>query len=618
MKRSTQALVAGLVLGAVLSLGGSAFAQTPLGTAFTYQGRLNDGGSPANGVYDLQFILFDALLGGSPVGPTLAQDDVAVTEGLFTVALDFGALFPGEQRFLEVGVRPGGSSGAYTILTPRQELTPGPNALFSATAPWTGITGKPPGFADDVDDDVLGALLCVNGEVAKFDGTDWVCGVDADTTYTAGPGLTLSGTVFGVAAGGVTTVMLADDGVTTAKVADGTLLGSDVASGQVVRSLNAQADGVTLAGTNGLSVTAAAGAVTVTSNATPASTAGAIVSRDASGNFAAGTVTLGGNLALPDTSSDTVGVVTKAGLRFLHNFGAENTFLGSVAGNTSLTGFANTAVGAGALSADTTGSGNSALGRFALQANTTGSSNSAFGLDALASNTGNQNSAFGSSALGSNTTGLANSAFGSTALSQNPTGSFNSGFGFAALSNLAGGDTNIALGERAGFNLQTGSNNIYIGNFGAATESNTIRIGTSQTAAFMTGISGQTSASGVGVFVNSLGKLGTTTSSRRYKEGIVDMRAESDVLMRLRPVAFHYRPEYGETGIRQYGLVAEEVAEVAPELVVFDAEGQPETVRYHFVNAMLLNQVQKQQSRIQDLEARLQTLEAFLHVEPLP
>ena len=109
-------------------------------------------------------------------------------------------------------------------------------------------------------------------------------------------------------------------------------------------------------------------------------------------------------------------------------------------------------------------------------------------------------------------------------------------------------------------------------------------------AAFIDGIFGQTSASGIAVFVNSSGKLGTTTSSRRYKEEIVDIAQESDVLMHLRPVAFVYKPEIDATRTPQYGLIAEEVAEVAPQLAVFDKDGRPETVRYHFVNAMLLNE----------------------------
>lgn len=166
----------------------------PVGTAFTYQGRLNDAGAPANGAFDLQLVLYDAPVGGSQAGPVLTRDDVVVTSGLFTAALDFGAVFGGSKRFLEVGVRPGASTGAYTILSPRQELTPAPYAVFSGMAPWTGLSGKPAGFADDTDNDVLGGLSCASGQVAKWNGAAWTCAADADsggdiTAVTAGTGL---------------------------------------------------------------------------------------------------------------------------------------------------------------------------------------------------------------------------------------------------------------------------------------------------------------------------------------------------------------------------------------------------------------------------------------------
>jgi hypothetical protein len=227
--------------------------------------------------------------------------------------------------------------------------------------------------------------------------------------------------------------------------------------------------------------------------------------------------------------------------------------------------------------------------------------------------TGYYNSAFGFAVLYSNYTGYQNAAFGTEALQANTTGYYNAAFGSYALSWLASGNVNIGVGYGAGSSLTSGSYNIYIGNNGVSSESNTMRIGSgNQTATYIAGIYGQTSGSGIAVSVNNLGKLGTTTSSRRYKEQITDMSAESDVLLSLRPVSFYYRPELDETHLRQYGLVAEEVAEVAPDLVAHDEDGTPQTVRYHFVNAMLLNEVQKQRRHIQDLEARLAALESAL------
>ena len=114
-----------IAVGVLAALASTAQLQAqPLGTAFTYQGRLHDGGAPASGSFDFQLVLYDALVGGSQVGPIVTRDDVTVTNGLFTATLDFGAVFAGSKRFLEVGVRPGASTGAYTILSPRQELAP--------------------------------------------------------------------------------------------------------------------------------------------------------------------------------------------------------------------------------------------------------------------------------------------------------------------------------------------------------------------------------------------------------------------------------------------------------------------------------------------------------------
>jgi hypothetical protein len=145
-----------------------------VGTAVTFQGQLLDGGNPATGQYDLSFGLYDAANAGNLIG-TDNQDDVVVDNGLFTVQLDFGAVFTGTAYWLEIGVRPGSSTGGYTTLSPRQALTAAPYALYSTAAPWSGLSGVPAGFAD---------------------------GVDNDTTYTAGTGLTLGSGAFSVSFGG--------------------------------------------------------------------------------------------------------------------------------------------------------------------------------------------------------------------------------------------------------------------------------------------------------------------------------------------------------------------------------------------------------------------------------
>ena len=176
-------------------LKGMAGAQTPQGTGFTYQGRLADAGTPADGAFDLQFILYDAAVGGSQVGPIVLRDDVVVTGGLFTVSLDFGASFGGNRRWLDIAVRPGAAAGPFTPVVPRQEISSAPTALFSAATTWAGVAAKPAGFADDTDDDVLGVLACASGQVAKWNGTAWICAGDAVnpgtvTSVATGGGLT--------------------------------------------------------------------------------------------------------------------------------------------------------------------------------------------------------------------------------------------------------------------------------------------------------------------------------------------------------------------------------------------------------------------------------------------
>jgi len=291
--------------------------------------------------------------------------------------------------------------------------------------------------------------------------------------------------------------------------------------------------------------------------------------------------------------------------------GTGNTFLGLNAGNLTMTGDFNTGVGRGTLSSNTTGSFNTATGAFALQLNTIGDDNTAIGEAALNKNTsGFGNTATGSLALANNTLGVFNTAAGDLALFGNGSGDFNTAIGASALGNTTG-TNNIGIGAEAGLNHTVGSNNICIGNSGVVGESSTIRIGTVgiQTATFVAGISGTTSPGGVAVFVNGNGQLGTATSSRRVKEDIREISEESDGLMRLRPVAFRYKPQIDPTGLAQYGLIAEEVAGVYPDLVVYDRDGRPETVRYHLVNALLLNEVQKQHREIEELRRRLTRLE---------
>ena len=282
-----------------------------------------------------------------------------------------------------------------------------------------------------------------------------------------------------------------------------------------------------------------------------------------------------------------------------------NTAVGESALSNNAIGSANTANGFHALFNNTTGNNNTASGVYGLNANTTGYQNTASGYLSLYNNTiGYYNTANGAGALLNNTTGRGNTASGFSSLSKNSAGSDNTASGVNSLFNITGGDDNIAIGASAGFNLTTGSNNIDIGNTGVAGESNHIRIGVhgTQTRTFIAGISGVTVAGGVGVIVGPNGQLGTVVSSERFKDQIEPMDKASEAILSLHPVTFRYKRELDPEGIPQFGLVAEQVEKVNPDLVARDEQGKPYTVRYEAVNAMLLNEFLKEHRTVQDLK----------------
>jgi hypothetical protein len=318
--------------------------------------------------------------------------------------------------------------------------------------------------------------------------------------------------------------------------------------------------------------------------------------------------------------SNTTGFANTAiGVYALHynTTGLSNTAVGFQALILNTTGVWNTAIGYQALDGNTTANGNTAIGFVSLGENTTGESNTGVGNTALGQNTtGNDNTAIGVAALLNNTTGYNNVAEGSDALLFNNTGTNNVAIGVNALFNNTGSN-NIGLGHSAGRNLTTGSNNIYIGNLGVASESGKIRIGKigTQNATFIAGISGVTVPDGVGVIVGNNGQLGTSTSSARFKDNIKPMDKASEAILALKPVTFHYKHELDPESIPQFGLVAEEVEKINPDLVARDEQGKPYSVRYEAVNAMLLNEFLKEHRTVQDL--KLTVVEQQKQIEAL-
>jgi Chaperone of endosialidase len=330
---------------------------------------------------------------------------------------------------------------------------------------------------------------------------------------------------------------------------------------------------------------------------------------DTSGGYNTGT----GVNALYNNTGGTSNTATGVNALYSNTTASYNTANGVNALYSNTSGTYNTATGQNALYSNTTGTQNTANGDYALTINSTGGYNTAIGVGAMFSNTtGGQNTANGDDALYNNTTGSYNTANGDLALYSNTTGATNTANGFYALVFNTTGSNNIGLGYAAGYLLTTGSNNIDIGNNGVAGEANTIRIGISQTATYIAGISGATASGGAAVFVNSSGQLGTLTSSRRFKQEIKPMDKASEAILALRPVSFRYKQEIDPKGIPQFGLVAEEVEQVNPDLVVRDAEGKVYTVRYEAVNAMLLNEFLKEHRTVQELKSTAAKQEATI------
>lgn len=308
--------------------------------------------------------------------------------------------------------------------------------------------------------------------------------------------------------------------------------------------------------------------------------------------------------------------------------GNANTAMGTSALLDLTVGCCNTGAGNLALTANNSGAGNTAFGAYTLYTNQNGSYNTAAGYSALNSNTGgDSNVAFGVNALLLNNAND-NTALGSYAL-QTATSSENTAIGFQALYSTTTGLDNIAVGHNAGYNLTTGDYNIDIGNHGVAGETETIRIGGqgTQKATYIAGIYGK-SVSGNAVMVNSEGQLGVAVSSERFKTDIAPMGSLSNKLQELRPVTFHLKID--PHGNLQYGLIAEQVAQVLPDLVIRDPSGRIDGVRYDELAPMLLNELQTQEkaiaaqvqraavqdAKIDQLERQLATLQAGLVKSP--
>lgn len=623
----------------VLILLGAAYAQ---GTAFTYQGRLTDSDNPADGVFDMQFKLFDTPTTGTgaPQGSTITNPTVQVTNGVFAVELDFGAgVFTGAARFLEIGIRPAGSADPYTVLSPRQALTSAPYAIRSNVA---------------VSADALSGA-CVS------------CVTSGQIQSVAGGAVTGAIPVASVPAGSASYIQ---NTATEQAGANFNISGDGAVGGRLSASI---VNALTRYDIGGLRMLAASGpfsSATINLSASNTfvgesaglNTAPAAALTSSTGKLNSFFGADAGKANITGASNSFFGV----GAGRFNTSGTSNAFFGREAGasniNTSFNAFfgssagrANTAsnnsfFGAEAGVDNTTGSENAFFGRAAGAANTTGSGNSFFGSGAGVTNsTAVGNSFFGSSA-GVLSTGVGNSFFGERSGADNRTGFDNAFFGRSAgeLNNF--GDGNSFFGTNAGDSNQTGNNNTIIGylaDTGTGGLANATAIGARAVVAqsnalvlgSINGVNGATATVSVGIGTTTPSdrlhvagdiRVGTGTtgcvkdadgtvltgscsSDARLKQAITPFPATLDKLIKLRPVHFLWRakqyPERAFGDRQSYGLIAQEVEEVMPELVTEDEHGY-KVVNYSKLPLMSVQAIKELKSENDKLKKLLRRQQA--------
>ena len=583
-------------------------------TEFTYQGSLKDNGFSANGNYDFEFRVFDALTGGNQIGSVVTRTGVAVSNGIFSVVLDFGNGFPGADRFLEIRVRNTGSGG-YTNLDPRQKISSAPYALKSLAA-----------------ESATSANTAISATSATF-------------ATTAGSATNAS-QLGGVAANQF--VQTADPRLTDART-------PTAGSGNYVQNTTSQqsASNFNISGTGTVAGTLSGGIV----NANTQFNIGGnrILSNSGIGNLfigtGTGTVNTGtsnsfiGNLA---GQANTTGIDNSffgRSVGLSNTSGSGNSFFGRNAGSSNLLGNGNSFFGMNAGTSNSNADDNSFFGSHAGEA-TTGGSNSFFGTNAGKNNTGCQNSFFGKDAgqsssslcansffgasAGKNNTGVNNSFFGNNAGafssgganafvgvgagSSNTSGSYNSFFGGNAGNGNSSGSNNTALGENADFGSSALIYATAIGSDAIVSASNTIALGRTDGSDRVRiygrlAINTLAAATSTNLCVNTLtDEVASCSSSIRYKTNVAAFNTGLSFVNRLRPVTFDWK----ESNENDLGLIAEEVEAINPLLVTYNKSGEVQGVKYDRLSVVFVNALKEQQAQIETQAAEIVKLKKDL------
>jgi hypothetical protein len=432
------------------------------GTAFSYQGRLNSQGTPADGSYDLTFTLFSSTVTNTPITGPVTNSATAVSNGVFTVIIDFGNQFDGTERWLEIGVRTNGV-GPFATLVPRQLITPTPYAIYATGASNASYAGTA-GFASIASaiGSVAGtnlAQLNVPNTTVQATGT-----VTVVSGFIVGANLVSGGSGYGVPPAVSVSDLSGSNTVIVATVSNGAVATLTVQNAGNNYSANARLI-IAQPPSNAIQTFSSVNIFNGINTFTDMANSFVGVFNGTFGGLSGGNLTVSSNINLPTTTTGS-GIIFSGADTLIHAFGANNIFAGAGAGNFSLTGGGNVGIGRNALHGDTLGLNNTAIGFWALLNNTigsyntahgnqalvaniSGSNNTATGWGALNSNTGNNNTANGMQALRFNTTGTGNTASGFDALLENTTGSRNTSMGAVSLWNNITGNDNTALGYNA-------------------------------------------------------------------------------------------------------------------------------------------------------------------------
>ena len=555
-----------LLIGSFFLVFTTVFSQT---NQITYQGSLNDGGVPANGNFDFEFVLYDALNAGNQIGQIIQQNNLAVSNGIFTVSLDFGSSFPGANRFLEIRVRPTGQQGI-TILSPRQSVNSSPYSIKS------------------LNSDSASNALSLGGVAAN----QYVVTTDPRMSDARQP---VSGSGDYV-----------QNRMTQQTATDFNISGNGTAGGTLsAATVNANAQ-YNMGGSRVLR--ALSTVLFVGTNAGSNNTGGsnAFVGQSAGANNQTGF----GNSFIGYAAGEE------------NTTGFSNTFVGASAGRTS-TGSNNTFVGhssgiANTASANsffgnrsgfgnTSGNNNAFFGFAAGEANTTSSNNSFFGSESGRASTGSGNSFFGTNSGFDNTTGNLNSFFGNGSGNNNLTGDFNTFVGNAAALANTSGSNNTVIGAQA----NVGSGNLTyataIGAGAVVTTSETVVLGRTEDIVRVPGFLRVVQLGSPGstpLCQNVNDTISTCSSSIRFKTNIDVFRPGLSLIKRLRPVKFNWK----DGGRLDMGLAAEEVADVEPLLVTTNKLGEIEGVKYDRLGVVLINAVMEQQAMIEQQRQMIEAL----------